>query len=198
MALPPASTTDGYETQFGTNHVGHAFLIHLLLPILLKTAEQPSADVRVVCLTSQGYRMASGIQFDRLHTSQEWGTGGPWKRYAQSKLANLLYAAALAKHYPNITFVSIHPGVVATELVDSQPWYNKLLITVTNPTGFLTPDEGTWNQLWAATTKKENIVNGEYYEPIGKVGGHTKASRDTKLQDELWEWTQKELENHKP
>ena len=196
MAQPAGLTHDGYEVQFGTNHIGHALLIKLLLPIMLHTADQPGSDVRIVSISSTAYKMSSGIPFKELKTSQDGGFGGPWKRYGQSKLANRLYAAALAKRYPSITSVSLHPGLVATELVTTQSWSNRLFLKLVN-SRTLTPEEGTWNPLWAATTQKENLVNGEFYEPFGKLGGHSKASRSAVLQDELWDWTQMELESYK-
>jgi retinol dehydrogenase-12 len=70
MAIPPGTTEQGYENQFGTNHMGHALLTKLLLPTLLKTAEQLGADVRVVALASIGHIGAprAGILFDLLKT----------------------------------------------------------------------------------------------------------------------------------
>jgi retinol dehydrogenase-12 len=55
-----------------------------------------------------------------------------------------------------------------------------------------TPEQGSWNQLWAATSK--DACSGEYYEPVGIVGKRTKKSKDQKLQKELWDWTDRELE----
>jgi NAD(P)-dependent dehydrogenase (short-subunit alcohol dehydrogenase family) len=98
MALPPGLTADGYEIQSGTNILSHALLIKLLLPLMLTTAKQPSADVRIVLLTSEGYAFhpSGGIVFRDLKTSQSGiGLLGPWQRYGQSKLAS--YAALRAR-----------------------------------------------------------------------------------------------------
>lgn len=75
MAVPASTTADGYEVQFGTNHLGHAILMHCLLPVLLKTAEQPNADVRIISNTSTGFAAApeGGIQFDTIKTEQDMG-----------------------------------------------------------------------------------------------------------------------------
>lgn len=123
MALPPGLTQDGYEILFGTNHVGQALLLKLLTPLLEATAAKPnSKDVRVVWLTSIGYRghPRGGILLDKVRTPQAdiFPVMGGWVRYGQSKLANLLYARAYAKYHPNITSVSVHPGVSYTNLVD--------------------------------------------------------------------------------
>ena len=82
MSVPPAVSKDGYEIQFATNHLGHAMLIHELLPTLLKTAESPGSDVRVVILTSVGYRghPRQGIVFSSLGTPQDI-VFGRWLRY---------------------------------------------------------------------------------------------------------------------
>ncbi|KAJ7278943.1 oxidoreductase [Mycena rebaudengoi] len=194
MNVPPALTKDGYEVHFGTNHVGHALLIKILLPVLLRTAEMPGSDVRIVSLTSQGFAThpSGGIVFKDLRTTQDTMLARP-SRYGQSKLANILYAAELARRYPQITSVSVHPGVVSTDLVLSQSAFMRALIHITNPSGLLTPPEGARNQLWASTADKSGITNGEYYEPVGELGKHARKSKDTKLAAELWEWTEKEL-----
>ena len=115
MALPAGTTSNGYEIQFGTNHMGHSLLTKLLIPTLLKTAAEP-ADVRVVCLSSIGHVTTSwnGIEFGQLKGEMKWYPS--LVRYAQSKLANILFARELARRYPAITVVAVHPGVVDTEL----------------------------------------------------------------------------------
>lgn len=79
MAVPPALSKDGYEIQFATNHLGHAMLIRELLPIMLKTVTIPGADVRIVCLTSNGWMQhpKGGVKFSELKTVQEgfYGSG---------------------------------------------------------------------------------------------------------------------------
>ena len=116
MALPPGLTEQGYEIQFGTNHVGHALFTHLLMPRLLETAQKPGADVRIVNLSSMGHQLASkeGIVFNELKTTMEPRI--TWTRYGQSKLANILFTKELAKRYPSITSVSVHPGVIKTDV----------------------------------------------------------------------------------
>lgn len=198
MAQPPSLTTDGYEIQFGTNHIGHALLIKKLLP-LLQIRSNGNEEPRIVTLTSEGWMLHpnEGIIFDKLQTVQDnFIFGGPWRRYAQSKLANLLYARELARRYPNITSVSIHPGVVATGLVGNSKFLDRVLIYTTNFGKILKPEEGAYNNVWAATTAKENLENGAYYEPVGKYS-HAKldkTAKDDDLARRLWEWTEEQLE----
>lgn len=195
MATAAGLTQDGYENQFGVNHMAHALFIKLLLPTLLRTSSQPSSDVRIISLTSTGYRghPSGGIQFDSVKTTQE-GLGGSWARYGQSKVANILYASELARRYPQIVSVSVHPGVVGTGLVDNLSFSKWLLVKVTNPLGLMDPDKGAWSQLWCATVEKGKIGNGKFYGPVGVVYSMARESGNETLARKLWEWTDKELE----
>lgn len=197
MATPPGLTTDGYEIQFGTNHMGHALLTKLLLPVLDKTAKSSgNADVRIVSLSSQGHEYApkGGIQFDTLKTPAD-GLGA-FGRYGQSKLANILWARQLAKVYPQFTIAAIHPGVVRTNLsagATGFPFVLRMLGGIGNR--FLTPvDEGAKNQLWASVSK--DVKSGEYYKPVGVGGSVSAYGKDDDLASSLWDWTEKELEGH--
>ena len=199
MAAPAGLTTDGYEIQFGTNHLGHALLIKLLLPTLVQTAAPPhSADVRIITLTSLGFRghPKGGIVFRDLRTPQD-GLFGPWIRYGQSKIANILFAAELARRYPTILSVSIHPGVVHTDLVGNLGLANRMLVHVTNIGQIVKPAEGAHNQLWAATSPRSTIVSGAFYEPVGLLSTKLDAtSRSEKLAAELWDWTEQALKEY--
>ncbi|KFY71835.1 hypothetical protein V499_07999 [Pseudogymnoascus sp. VKM F-103] len=200
MAVPEGVTKEGYEVQFGTNHVGHALLVKLLLPVLQRTVEEvEGADVRVVTLSSVGHHLApaDGIEFAAL--KGEMGHLSTWNRYAQSKLANRLFAGQLAKRYPGIMSVSVHPGVVATNLYSNFVgdvglkkmgfWWYKALLSVS-------VEEGSKNQLWAATSPREGLVPGEYYFPVGILGKGSKQGADEELGRKLWEWTEKKLEGY--
>lgn len=118
MACPPALTKDGYETQFGTNHMGHALFTKLLLPTLQRMAKEPGSDVRIINLSSIGHNLApnGGIIFDKLKTDMKDYNAFP--RYGQSKLANILFNRELAKRYPSIECVAIHPGGVRSKQIN--------------------------------------------------------------------------------
>ena len=195
MAVPAGTTKEGYEIQFGTNHMGHALLTKLLLPTLLSTAKDGS-DVRIVNLTSEGHNMApsGGILFDKSKLDAQ----GTWARYGQSKLANILYTRELASRNPSITCVSVHPGIVETDLYASTKETNllvKYLKPIFGPLIMQNPAQGARNQLWAATTDKEKLVNGGYYTPVANLhkGGWMDYTQDKKLGAQLWDWTQEEL-----
>lgn len=201
MGGHPGTTQDSYEKQFGTNHVGHAFLLKLLTPLLLKAASDPiGVEPRVVSLSSSGHRSAfppaGGIVFPTLKTAQ-LGIAGISK-YGQSKLANVVYAREFAKRYPQITMVSIHPGEVKTGLFKTASngggFVEKVLNMIVVPLVGGTVEEGSKNSCWAATA--QGVQSGRYYEPIGVLGKGSKLSKDEELGRKLWEWTEKELKGH--
>jgi NAD(P)-dependent dehydrogenase (short-subunit alcohol dehydrogenase family) len=192
--VPPATTKDGFEIQFGTNYIGHYLLTKLLLPTLLKTAEEskiPGA-VRIVNLSSDGHyhARAPGINFEDL------GHGSTWNRYAQSKLANLLHAKALAKRYPTIISTSIHPGTVRTSIFQKMnSTYMNIVIAIFGSILLTSVEEGVKTPLWAATAS-DGVVNGAYYIPVGIETPGSKYARNEELEDRLWEWTEKELSKY--
>ena len=195
MAVPWSMTEDGYEIQFGTNHMGHALLTKLLMPTLLKTAEEPGSDVRVVNLSSEGHQMAPGpgIVYKQVEL-EKWAT---WRRYGQSKLANILHARELQKRYPSITATSLHPGVIVTDLYTS---INKNAIVRLSMSGIkpflLDVPGGAKNSLWAASAPKDEVRSSHYWKPVGiKSGGSFWHAQKPNLAQELWEWTEKELED---
>ncbi len=202
MAVPNGLTKDGYEIQFGTNHVGHALLTKLLMPTLLKTQEQPSADVRIIVLSSTGhqYTPTGGLVLDEVKTDMAKHT--TWARYGHSKLSNLFFASQLAKRYPQILTVSLHPGMVDSQLYD--PFLgNMWVVRKVRDLGlfllrgiYIRVDEGAKNQLWASTAPREQIHNGGYYDPVGKEGRRSANSRNDQLGEKLWDWTENELQTY--
>lgn len=217
MANQAATTAQGYEIQFGTNHVGHFLLTKLLLPTLEKTAQIPDTDVRIISVSSMGHALApwSGIVFSELRTNMSsWFT---MRRYGQSKLANILFAKELAsqliKKQSKILAVAVHPGIVRTDLYYSlEQWaifgiFLKLLKNISSL--FISPEEGAKTQLWAATAQRAlsdqninskeangKVVNGEYYTPIGIAGQGNRNSRDEVLARKLWNWSEGEVKEY--
>ncbi|KAF5977545.1 alcohol dehydrogenase Bli-4 [Fusarium bulbicola] len=191
MFVPLDRTADGHEVQFGTNHMGHALLTRLLIPLLDKTTRLPGADVRVVCLASHGhvYLKKGWINYDTLKTDGE--SIGLYQCYYQRKLANILWARQLAKKYPRFTVSAIDPGLVHTELLmkaTGMVWYLYAVVRCM----WITPvAKGVRNQLWASVA--DGVISGEYYEPVGKHGLATEEGRDDKMAERLWDWTEKEL-----
>lgn len=193
MGGPHVMTEDGYERQFGINHVGHALLFKFLKPLMLKTAAIPGADVRIVVLSSAGHRFGKkDLLFNSMKSKAE--DLSPTDKYCHSKLANAVYARALAKNIPQITSVSVYPGDIQTGLFSSNggSWMITLLRTVVVPLTSVSVQEGAKNQLWAGTAK--GVKSGEYYEPIGVLGKASRQADSDELAKKLWDWTEKELE----
>lgn len=198
MGAPPGKTQEGYEVHFGTNHMGTALFTKLLMPLLLKTAEEPGSDVRIANLSSEGHNMAPGGDFLPDKVKEAGEDTHTFRKYGTSKLANILHARELAKRYPTIKSVSIHPGRVQTALLDKM--LEKRTVTgslmnfydrIASP---LTPEQGARTQLWAATwPNKDDVVSGAYYVPFGKLSQGSKRSRDMALSEQLWNWQEQEF-----
>ncbi|KAL7928344.1 NAD(P)-binding protein [Trichoderma chlorosporum] len=191
MAVPPAVSKDGFEIHFAINHLAHAMIIHQLLPVLARTAEIPNSDVRVVCLTSEGWKghPYSGILYDKLRI--EKGGMPIWLlRYGQSKFANIVFAAELGRRFPKLMAVSVHPGVVKTDLVNTLSFADSAFLHIANliqGVSILTPEEGVLNQFRA------------YYKPVGVLSNSDinkdKAAKNEELSKKLWTWTMEILDS---
>ncbi|MGW6332591.1 SDR family NAD(P)-dependent oxidoreductase [Nocardia rhamnosiphila] len=186
MYPPKEKTSDGFELQFGTNHLGHFALTGLLLDRL--TAVPGS---RVVTVSSIGHRIRAAIHFDDLNWDNGYSRVGA---YGQSKLANLLFTYELQRRLTatgqNTLAVAAHPGGANTEL-------GRHLPTVLRVPGMKLLSQsaqmGALATLRAATDPE--VRGGEYYGPSGPGGiqGHpvrvesSKQSHDTDLARRLWQ-----------
>lgn len=174
-----ATTRDGFETTFGTNHIGTFLLTNELLPVLKK-----SAPSRVVVLSSklhyQGKMVWDDLHFERRSYS------GP-TAYNQSKLANVLFANALARRVEKdgVTVNSVHPGVVATELARDYP---KFLVKIFH-LFLLTPAQGAECSLHVATSEEGGKVTGKYFEKSRQKTA-AKEALDEQAQERLWKLTE--------
>ncbi|KAJ5679156.1 hypothetical protein N7462_007400 [Penicillium macrosclerotiorum] len=194
MSLPPGETEMGHEIQLGTNHTGHFLLCKLLLPIMLRTAENVASDVRVVSLSSVGHNLAPS--FDTLLDQDKLKKVNTNARYGASKAANILFAAELSRRYPSITSVSVHPGIILTDLYDSLNQRSAIIALGSKSLRFFgsSISEGALNQLWAsAGARKDELVNGGYYIPVGHLKPHNKYTQNREMGQRLWEWTESEL-----
>jgi NAD(P)-dependent dehydrogenase (short-subunit alcohol dehydrogenase family) len=192
MMTPYSKTNEGFEIQFGTNHVGHALFTKLLLPTLLRTAEKPGADVRVINVSSGAHLFAPKPVYDQDQL-QEYNTA---RRYAQSKLANIHHARELQRRYPQITAVAIHPGIIITDLYTPAAKSNPLVDLLFQVLKYFTTDVpgGAKNQLWAATAPKELVQKSYYFTPVGqKSSGSSWYAAKEDLAVRLWEWTEEQI-----
>lgn len=169
MNTPQGKTRDGFELQFGTNHLGHYLLTELLLPALQKGA--PSRIVNVSsCFHDKAFGREGKIDFEDLQFERKKYDG--WAAYAQSKLANLLHAKHLAKRLAEkgITTASVHPGWVRSNLIKfSMPvWMqDTLLRPVLRLAGMIEPWEGAQSSLYALLSPEVSDHNGAYFSQVG-------------------------------
>lgn len=183
MALPKRKTVDGFEMQFGTNHLGHFALTGLLLPVLKAT---PNARIVTV---SSGVHVSGDIHFDDLQWEKRYDR---WGAYAQSKLANLLFAYELQRRLAatgsQLISVGCHPGYTATNLQAAGPQMDGSavrlwLMKLGNAIFAQGQDVGALPTLYAAVAPD---VNGcDYIGPQGGMRGYpAKAMSSNKSYDE--------------
>jgi NAD(P)-dependent dehydrogenase (short-subunit alcohol dehydrogenase family) len=189
MAPPRRLTADGFESQFGTNHLGHFALTGLLLGRLLA-----SSAPRVVTLSSSGHRIGR-IRFDNLQGEKHYVN---WLAYGQSKLANLLFCFELQKRATvagtSLLSMAAHPGYAQTNLQFAGPkWWEQAIMRVTNPVLGQSAEMGALPTLYAATAP--DVPGGSFVGPDGpfEQRGYPKivtaASRAYREDDwrRLWE-----------
>jgi NAD(P)-dependent dehydrogenase (short-subunit alcohol dehydrogenase family) len=189
LMIPPLMRTEeGFESQFGVNHLGHFLLTNLLFPVIKKTDK-----ARVVSLSSLAHK-SGRIQFDDPNWENSYSRSDA---YNQSKVACLMFAYELQRKLndagSNVISVAAHPGVSDTELGRYIP---KVLYFLFKPlTPFVThpPKEAAKPTLMAALDK--NVVGGDYYGPTGfnemkGTAGKAPSTGYSKKRDEakkLWE-----------
>jgi NAD(P)-dependent dehydrogenase (short-subunit alcohol dehydrogenase family) len=190
MAPPRGETADGFETQFGTNHLGHFALTGLLMGPL-----RARPDARVVTVSSTAHR-AGRINFDDLGSERRYNN---WLAYSQSKLANLLFAFELDRRLRDaglpIRSVGAHPGWSATNLQFAGPAriYERVGGALANWTFAQSADQGALPSLFAATAA--DVAGGSFVGPDGlfEIRGHPKivraigAAYDTDVAARLWD-----------
>ncbi|MGW6793619.1 SDR family NAD(P)-dependent oxidoreductase [Streptomyces chartreusis] len=188
VMYPPRQTTaDGFELQFGTNHLGHFALTGLLLDRLL-----PVPGSRVVTVSSFGHRIRAAIHFDDLQWERSYSRVAA---YGQAKLANLMFTyelqRRLASHGTTIA-VAAHPGLSNTELARNTPAAFRVPVTWLAPLLSQRAAMGALPTLRAATDPA--VTGGQYYGPgnRGEIRGYPKLvtsspdSHDQAAQQRLW------------
>ncbi|WP_186192515.1 SDR family NAD(P)-dependent oxidoreductase [Burkholderia gladioli] len=169
MASPFGHTADGFETQFGTNHLGHFVFINRIASLLAPGA-------RVVNVASSGHRMApfslDDLGFERTPYD-------PWVAYARSKTANILFAVEFDRRHKarGVRAVAIHPGGIMTELARHLPddALDGMLTQINAdlaaqgqpPFRFKTVPQGAATSVWAGVVAPADEVGGRYAENCG-------------------------------
>jgi NAD(P)-dependent dehydrogenase (short-subunit alcohol dehydrogenase family) len=185
MWTPKSTTKDGFELQFGTNHLGHFAFTGLLLDRLL-----PVEGSRIVTVSSQGHRIRAAIHFDDLQWERSYSRLGA---YGQAKLSNLLFTYELQRRLigKNTIAVAAHPGGSRSELTRNLPRPLTAAMRVVEPI-FQAADMGALPTLRAAADP--SVLGGQYYGPDGfaeqrgypKVVASSDQSHDVDIQERLW------------
>lgn len=202
MAVPYGETAQGFETQFGVNHVGHFALTEHLLPALAASDD----EARVVTQSS-GLHERGDVDFDRIRPRDE-RDGNPergydeWAAYGQSKLANVLFARELQRRLDDagvagVTSVAVHPGWAATNLQrrgaeQRGSTLRKYAMDVANAVFAQSAADGALPMLYAATAL--DVTGGAYYGPGGFMNMRGSPERqepsaralDDDLAERLW------------
>jgi NAD(P)-dependent dehydrogenase (short-subunit alcohol dehydrogenase family) len=207
MGIPESKTVDGFEMQFGVDHLGHWSLTALLLPALLRTD-----GARIVTVTSTAHHMGRAVDPSNPHLD---GRYGPWRAYGQAKLANFHFGVGLQRELQrageSTASLIAHPGLSNTDLQTvsvretgggaSQRFFEVLA----RRTG-MSPADGALPQLRAATDPAAR--GGEFYGPLFVNNGppvrkpiFRKLGMDTAIA-RLWEVSEREtglaLDVHTP
>ncbi|KAF5665546.1 oxidoreductase [Fusarium denticulatum] len=207
MCTPEGRTKEGFETQFGTNHLAHFLLFQLLKPALAKGATSDRAS-RVIMLSSLAHRFGE-VNFDNVNME---GCYDPNKAYSQSKTANLWTANEIERRYANegIHAWSVQPGGVLTDLGKhlSEEQKSGLAVDPYLKTIWKLPDQGAATSVWAAVAQALEGQGGKYLEDCQIVGkwdastplyarGYGEHACDTEKAVRLWdkslEWLPKAL-----
>jgi len=198
MMTPQGTTSDGFELQLGTNHLGHFALTGLLLDAL-----QRSGSARVVTLSSNEHK-GGELDFDDLQGERSYSPRGAYQR---SKLANAVFAIELDRRLraagSPVISVFAHPGYAATNLQSSGPTgAAKAVMAITNRVLAQSPERGALPTMYAATAP--GVEGGNYYGPDGfqEFRGHPKeveaipAAYDPETGSRLWQVSEELTDVH--
>jgi NAD(P)-dependent dehydrogenase (short-subunit alcohol dehydrogenase family) len=162
MACPLARTAQGYEMQFGTNHLGHFLFTCLLVPALVA-----GAPGRVVTLSSAGHKIADVNLDDSAYIVREYDK---WQAYGESKTANALFAVGLDARLADkgVRSFAVHPGAIMTGLGRHMDEADYQVLMSRQPVGeklvFKSVEQGAATSVWAATSPELAARGGVYLE----------------------------------
>ncbi|MEN3224292.1 SDR family NAD(P)-dependent oxidoreductase [Mycolicibacterium porcinum] len=182
MFTPFGHTQDGFETQFGTNHLGH-----FTLTILLRT--QFAEGTRIVNLSSEGHRLADIDLDDPNWRHREYDK---FAAYGAAKTANILHAVALDQRLRDrgIRAFAVHPGMVATNLARHMSREDVVAVSGqarSHAIEVLTPEQGAATQVWAATSPDLDGRGGLYLADCAVRSDAEPYATDPGRAEKLWE-----------
>ncbi|KAK2059588.1 short chain dehydrogenase [Colletotrichum caudatum] len=193
MATPRGRTEDGFETQFGTNHLGHFLLFQLLKPALLASST-PGRQSRVVSVSSMAHHRAN-VRLDDVGFERE--AYDPWAAYGRSKTANVLFAKEVERRYGprGLHALSLHPGVIHTNLMQhlSEEETEGILSSEAIKPHLKDAQQGAATTVYAALSREWEGRGGEYLSNLVRQGpttdrtGYAPYIDDEQLSKELWD-----------
>lgn len=180
IMFPPYGTTeDGFELQFGVNHLGPFALTNLLLDDLIKSG-LPGRFSRIVTLSSEAH-VPGTINFEDLQSKLYYS---PYLAYSQSKLANILFTYELQRRLKEqnspVTANVLHPGVVNTDLFQHIHWVIRIPQNVLAYFLFKTPKQGADNSIYIALSHELEGTGGRYF-----VNCHSTQSSDESYREDV-------------
>ncbi len=187
-------TEDGYELQFGVNHLGHFLLSRLLLPAL----QCPEEGGRIINVSSAAHQHGT-IDFDNLRGEKGKAAYSGPGAYSQSKLANILFTKSLAKQYAGeITANALHPGVVATTLANKNgSFWIKTIWNLYKPFA-RTPQKGANTSVYLASSPEVREVSGRYFDQCQCLKKPAEQACDVALAEKLWQYSENAVAAHLP
>jgi NAD(P)-dependent dehydrogenase (short-subunit alcohol dehydrogenase family) len=177
---------DGIERTWALNHLAPFLLTELLLDRL-----KESAPARIITTTSDAHKGAE-IPWDDLNAEQSYGARG-FKRYGQTKLANILFTAELARRVEGtgVTANCFHPGLVATGFNRNNSGLMRVAMTVVKPFS-RSPEKGAETLVWLADSEQAGAENGGYFVDCKRAQPDPPA-RDMESARRLWEVSEQQL-----
>jgi len=180
ISLDRQVTKEGFERQFGINHLGHFLLTTQLVDLM-----NPGA--RIVNVASGAHKVGK-IHFEDINLEKSYNV---IKAYSQSKLANVLFTRELARRLKDrgITVNCCHPGAVATNIgIDRNTGFGKTITSILKPF-FQTPAEGARTAIFLATDDSVKYISGEYFYKC-KIAASSKRSKDMELAKRLYAYSE--------
>ncbi|MCA9765265.1 MAG: SDR family oxidoreductase [Carnobacterium sp.] len=171
-------TKNGYELQFGVNHLGHFLLTNLLLDLLIK-----STPARIVVVASGAHKIGK-MHFEDINLEHKWNVV---KAYSQSKLANILFTYELARRLENtgVTVNALHPGTVKSNFaVNRDTGFGKVIMQSLQPF-FQTAQKAASTSVYLSTSKEVEGLTGKYYYKNSAIES-SKRSKDKEVASKLW------------
>lgn len=175
-------TKDGYELQFGVNHLGHFLLTNLLLDVLVS-----SAPSRIINVASGAHKVGK-IHFQDINLKNNFNL---IRAYSQAKLANVLFTYELSERLKGtgVTANCLHPGAVATQMgINRKTGFGTLITKALKPF-FHSPEEGAATTIYLATSQEVSNVSGKYFYRKKSVQS-SKLSYDKNLAKKLWQFSE--------